>query len=282
LQQWAGYCLTGCIHEHKLVFIHGPGGTGKSTLANILQRIMADYAIASAMETFTDSTFDRHPEEIARLVGRRLVVANETEAGHKWRENRIKTMTGGDLITARYMRENSFSFKPQFKILLVGNHAPTITNLDTAIQRRFLILPFLRKPAEIDLHLEETLEAEMPGILRWAINGAVDWYTHGLVVPKAVTEATTLYFDEQDVLGQFLEECCIVEPDNPNRVERSADLFAAWRTFSAQRLDAPGTQATFNAMLRARHGIAPMQIKALGTKGVRGIQLKLPAEDRYP
>jgi putative DNA primase/helicase len=191
-------------------------------------------------------------------------------------------MTGGDAITARYMRENSFTFTPQFKLLLVGNHAPTITNLDTAIQRRFLILPFHRKPAEIDLRLEEVLAAEMPGILRWAINGAVDWYTHGLIVPKVVSEATTQYFDEQDVLGQFLAERCDFDPQNPHLIEKSADVFSQWSAFAKQQAVEPGTQSTFNASLQTRLGIAaPKQIKALSTKGFRGLRLKLPAEDRY-
>jgi putative DNA primase/helicase len=162
VQQWAGYCLTGHTREHKLVFIHGPGGTSKSTVANTFLRLLADYACVSAMETFTNSLGDRHPEEIARLAGVRLVVANETEAGHHWRENRIKAMTGGDPQTAHFMRENSFTFTPQMKLLFVGNHAPAITNFDTAIARRFILLPFNRKPVEIDLRLEEAIAPRLP------------------------------------------------------------------------------------------------------------------------
>jgi putative DNA primase/helicase len=274
LQQWSGYCLTAETREQKLVFIHGPGGTGKSTFAATLQRIMGDYAISSAMETFADSKFEQHPEQLARLDGVRLVVASETEAGHKWRENRVKLLTGGDLITARYMRENSFDFRPRFKLTFLGNHAPSISNLDTAIQRRFLVLPFAHKPAEPDLHLDETLAQEAPGILRWMLQGAVDWYTHGLIVPKAVSEATTRYFDEQDIFGQWLEESCEVNPKNEYLVEKSADLFASWALFAKSHGEMPGTQATFNENLRFR-GFEPKQIKALGTKGCRGIRLKV-------
>lgn len=280
LQQYAGYALTGSTVEQKLCFIHGPGGTGKSTFANTLLKIMSDYATGAAMETFANSQFDGHPEQLARLDGARLVVANETEAGHRWRENRIKMMTGGDPITARFMRENSFVFTPQFKLLLLGNHAPTITNLDTAIRRRFLIVPFVRKPAEPDFHLEEILAKEWPGILRWMIQGSVDWYSHGLILPKAVTEATTLYFDEQDVFRQWLDECCDADPQNHHLVERSVELFASWSAFAKRHGEEPGHQASFNQNLRAR-GFEVRQLKQLGTRGCRGIRLKLQAEDRY-
>jgi putative DNA primase/helicase len=274
LRAWAGYCLTAETREQKLVFIHGPGGTGKSTFAATLQRIMADYAISSAMETFADAKFEQHPEQLARLDGVRMVVASETEAGHKWRENRVKLLTGGDLITARFMRENSFDFRPRFKLTFLGNHAPAISNLDTAIQRRFLVLPFTHKPAEPDLRLDETLAQEMPGILRWMLQGAVDWYTHGLVVPKAVTEATTRYFDEQNIFGQWLQEWCEVDLKNGDLIERTVDLFASWSLFAKSHGEMPGTQATFNENLRFR-GFEPGQIRSLGTKGCRFIRLKV-------
>jgi putative DNA primase/helicase len=273
LQQWFGYCLTGETREQKLVFLHGPGGTGKSTLANTMLRIMATYSTVAAMETFTDSTFDRHPEELARLDGLRLVVASETEAGHKWRENRVKLLTGGDPITARYMRQDSFTYWPRFKLTFLGNHAPAVTNLDAAIQRRVIVVPFDHKPAAPDLHLENVLAQEWPGILRWMIDGAVDWYGHGLILPKAVSAATTRYFDEQNIFGEWLAECCEVDRTNTYLTERTADLFASWSAFAKSRGETPGTQATFNQTLRSQ-GFDPQQIKALGTKGCRGIRLK--------
>jgi putative DNA primase/helicase len=269
----AGYCLTGETREQKLAFIHGPGGTGKSTFAKTLQKIMAGYAISASMETFADSKFEQHPEQLARLDGMRMVVASETEAGHKWRENRIKLMTGGDLITARYMYQGSFDYQPQFKLMIIGNHAPSIANLDAAIQRRFLIVPFNNKPAEPDLHLDEILAQEWPGILRWMIVGAVDWYNHGLIVPKTVSEATTQYFDEQDLLGRWMAECCDADPMNEHLMEKSRLLFESWSAFATAQGEKIGTQAALNASLRAR-GFETKQIKALGTSGCRGIRLK--------
>lgn len=278
LRGWAGYCLTGETREQKLAFILGPGGTGKSTFTSTLQRVMCDYALSAAMETFSDAKFEQHPEQLARLDGTRMVVASETEAGHKWRANRVKLLTGGDAITARYMRENSFDYRPQFKLTLLGNHAPAISNLDTAIQRRFLVVPFNCKPGEPDLRLEEVLAKEWPGILRWMIKGAVDWYEHGLIVPKAIGEATTRYFDEQDIFKQWMEEACEVDPRNEHLMEKSTDLFASWSLFAKAHGEMPGTQTTFNENLRFR-GFEPKQIKVLGTKGCRGIRLKYQTQN---
>jgi putative DNA primase/helicase len=276
LQQWAGYNLTGATSEQKLVFIHGPGGTGKSTFATTLLKILTEgYATSAAMETFTDSRFDQHPEQVARLAGTRMVVASETEAGHRWRENRIKHMTGGDPIAARFMRENTFTYQPQFKLTFLGNCAPAIFNLDSAIQRRFLMLPFNSKPAEPDLRLDELLAQEWPGILRWMIHGAVDWYANGLVVPKAISEATTEYFDSQDVIGQWLGEACDVDPRNKLLMEKSRLLFESWSTFAKAQGVPPGDQRQFNANLRAR-SIETKQIKALGTKGCMGRPAESP------
>jgi putative DNA primase/helicase len=274
LQMWAGYCLTGETREQKLVFINGPGGTGKGTLANTLLKIMADYATSAAMETFADSKFDQHPEQLARLDGMRMVVASETEAGHKWRENRVKLLTGGDPITARFMRQDSFVYQPQFKLLFLGNHAPAIANLNTAIQRRFLVVPFNHKPEVPDLRLEEILAKEWPGILRWAINGAADWYTSGrLIMPKAVSEATTQYFDEQNIFGQWQAECCDADPENRYLTERSVALFASWSAFAKAHGEEAGTQREFNEKLR-HNGFKWDQIREYNTKGWRGIRLK--------
>jgi putative DNA primase/helicase len=282
LQQFAGYCLTGKTSEQVLVFLYGPGGTGKSVFVNTILRLMGNYACAASMETFTASPFDPHPEELARLHGARMVTACETEAGRRWRENRVKQLTGGDLVTAHYMRQNSFSYRPQFKLLLLGNHAPTITNLDDAIRRRFLVVRYDHKPAKPDPHLEENLIEEWPGILRWAIRGAVDWYQNGLIRPGAVTDATAQYFDDQDLLAEWIEECCDADVSDHFLMERSAALFASWSQFAKARGEMPSTQTSFNNQLGQRGYEGPKQIKALGTKGFRGIRIKVSASFHEP
>lgn len=108
LQLWLGYCLTGVIREHDLVFVYGDGGNGKGVFLNVTTAILNDYATAAAMDTFTASHGDKHPTDLAMLRGARMVTASETEAGRAWAEARIKSLTGGDRISARFMRQDFF------------------------------------------------------------------------------------------------------------------------------------------------------------------------------
>jgi hypothetical protein len=122
LQQYSGYMLTGDIREHALLFIYGPGGNGKSGWLNTVSGILGDYCRTAPMETFTASPTDRHPTEPAMLRGARMVCATETEEGRPWAESKIKQLTGGDRIAARFMRQDFFEFQPQFKLVVIGNH----------------------------------------------------------------------------------------------------------------------------------------------------------------
>jgi putative DNA primase/helicase len=205
LQRFSGYCLTGSVQEHALIFVYGPGKNGKSVFLSTVSSIMGDYATTAAMDTLTVATRERHTTDLAMLHGARLVTASETEEGHAWAEARTKQLTGGDPITARFMRENNFTFKPTFKLMIVGNHKPTLHNVDEAARRGFNIAPFTRMPANPDLKLEAKLRAESAGILRWMIDGCLDWQANGLRRPQSVVEATEEYFSNQDTFGQWLD-----------------------------------------------------------------------------
>lgn len=160
LQQWCGYALTGVTREHALVFVYGPGGNGKSVFLNIVTAILGDYATTAAMDTFTASHGDKHPTDLAMLRGARLVTASETEEGRPWAESRIKQLTGGDKIAARFMRQDFFEFVPQFKLTIVGNHKPVLHNVDEAARRRFNIVPFMLKPNAIKILKEIAVESK--------------------------------------------------------------------------------------------------------------------------
>ena len=167
LRQWFGYTLTGNTSQHALVFVFGSGGNGKSVFLNVMSNILSDYAATATMDAFIASKFDRHPTEIAMLRGARLVTASETEEGRQWAEARIKQLTGGDPITAHFMRKDDFTFKPQFKLIIAGNHKPVLRSVDEAHRRRFNLVPFTHKPASPDRELEQKLKSEWPAILRW-------------------------------------------------------------------------------------------------------------------
>jgi putative DNA primase/helicase len=252
LQQWCGYALTGVTQEHALVFIYGPGGNGKSVFLHVLTAILNAYATTAAMDTFTSSKSDKHPTDLAMLRGARLVTASETEEGRAWAEARIKQMTGGDRITARFMRQDFFTFVPSFKLTIVGNHKPVLHNVDDAARRRFNIVPFTRKPARPDPQLEEKLRAEYPAILRWMIEGCLDWQRNGLVRPASVVEATDEYFSAQDLFGQWLQDECDVEPGNCYKTETNSKLFQSWRTYSERAGESAGSQKAFAENMQRR------------------------------
>lgn len=242
IQQICGYALTGSTKENALFFIYGPGGNGKSVFLNTVAGILGDYARAASMETFTASKQERHPTEIAMLQGRRLVTANETEEGKSWAEARIKQLTGSDPISARYMKQDFFEFVPQFKLIIVGNHAPQLRTVDDAIRRRFNFLPFIHKPTSPDRNLEAKLRHEWPQILNWMIEGCIDWQINGFVRPITVTQATDTYFEEQDLFTQWLEESC--ECRQGCR-EQAATLFQDWTKYAESRGEQAGTMKTF-------------------------------------
>jgi putative DNA primase/helicase len=247
LRQLAGYSLSGSVVEHVMAFVYGPGGNGKSVFINTISGILGEYATAAAMTTFTASRSDAHPTELARLKGARLVTASETEKGHAWAEAKIKALTGGDRIAARFMRQDFFEYSPQFKLIVVGNHKPMLANVDDAIRRRFKIIPFNLKPPTPDANLEQKLRAEWPMILRWMIDGFLDWRaSNGLVTPDSVTNATAAYFADQDLFQQWLDEECDAEHDNPHKWETVADLFDSWSRYANKAGEQPGSKKAFN------------------------------------
>jgi putative DNA primase/helicase len=177
LRRVCGYMLTGSTDEHALFFLHGYGANGKTTFIKTIAGILGDYHIATPIETFTLTHQDRHPTELARLFGARLVTSTETEEGRQWAESRLKMLTGGETVSARFMRQDFFEFAPQFKLMICGNHKPGIRSVDEAIRRRFHLIPFTVTipKAERDPDLVEKLKPEWPGILYWMIGGCVEW-----------------------------------------------------------------------------------------------------------
>ena len=271
LQRACGYCLTGSTKEHAMFFVYGTGANGKSVFINTLTSIMGDYATTASMETFVEARGERHPTELAMLDGPRLVVAVETEEGRRWNESRIKALTGGDTIAARYMRGDFFQYTPKFKLMIAGNHKPHLRNIDEAIRRRLHLIPFsvTIPEAERDKNLQDKLKAEWPGILQWAIDGSLEWRKQGLNPPASVIAATDEYIAAEDTFGCWLEEA--LEPADASAVTPTADLFAAWKIWAERRSEFAGSTKRFAQMLQAR-GYAPK--REARQRGFSGIRLR--------
>ncbi|MBX9428658.1 hypothetical protein KY487_05175 [Ralstonia pseudosolanacearum] len=279
LQRMAGYALTGSTQEHALFFLYGTGANGKSVFVNTLATILGDYAANAAMDTFMETRTDRHPTDMAGLRGARFVAAIETEQGRRWAESKVKNLTGGDKISARFMRQDFFEFFPQFKLFVAGNHKPAIRNIDEAMKRRLHLIPFTVTvpPERRDKHLQQKLLAERDGILAWAVQGCLDWQRLGrLDPPQQVLDATEEYFEAEDALGRWLDERCVREA---NAKSLTAELFNDWKQWAEAAGEFAGSQKRFADLLLTR-GVEKWRNTA-GLRGFRGIGLKHPATPAY-
>ena len=274
LRRVAGYSLTGVTREHAMFFFYGTGANGKTTFINAIAAAAGDYHRAAPIETFTDSRNERHPTDLAGLRGARLVTAVETEEGRRWAENKIKQLTGGDKIAARFMRQDFFEFTPQFKLLIAGNHKPGLRSVDEAIRRRFNLIPFTVTipKKERDDKLSDKLKVELPGILHWMIQGCVEWQEQGLAAPEVVTKATADYLEAEDAVGAWIEECCERDPE---AWEPSAALFESWKDWAEKAGEYVGSQRRLSDRLEAR-GMTPHRMHH--GRGFHGLHL---LRDRY-
>jgi putative DNA primase/helicase len=229
------------------------------------------------METFVVTQGEHHPTDLAGLRGARLVTSQETEKGRRWAEGKIKALTGGDPITARFMRQDFFTYLPDFKLVIAGNHKPSLGSVDEAIRRRFNLVPFTVTIAEPDKDLFDKLRAERPGILAWMIEGCLRWQEKGLNPPEAVKAATTTYLSEEDSLAQWAEECCVAGKEQWGVF---AQLWASWKGWAEANKEAVGSRKAF-AEAMAAHGYS--KSKRQGVRGYSGIDLKHDERSRaYP
>ena len=183
---------------------------------------------------------------------------------------RIKQLTGGDRIAARFMRRDFFEYSPEFKLTVIGNHVPDLHNVDDAARRRFNLAPFTHKPPVVDKKLEEKLRSEWPAILRWMIDGCLDWRINGLIRPNAVTASTADYFSDQDLLAQWIEDCC---DRDDNAVDTIASLLASWRNYTKSRGEEPGSSKGFSMALRSRGFTRIKDGRGIHGRGFQGIKV---------
>jgi P4 family phage/plasmid primase-like protien len=271
LARVAGYALTGVTREHALFFLYGTGANGKSVFLNTLAAILADYATIAPVDTFLETKSDRHPTDLAALRGARLVSSIEIDQGKRWAEAKLKALTGGDVIAARFMRQDFFEYRPQFKLFVAGNHKPAIRGVDEAMRRRLHLIPFTVTiaPEKRDKTLPERLLAERDGIMAWAIQGCLDWHQGGLQPPEAVTGATRDYFTDEDALGRWLGEAC---RQDPNATATTAALFAAWETWAKTAGEWVGSKKDFSIKLKER-GFQKWDEPGTRKRGFRGVAL---------
>lgn len=243
-----GYILTGSCREEAFFFYHGSAASGKSTLTNVLATIMGTYARSCKPSMFEESKHEGHPTELAELAGARLAYASESSEGARFNESRIKWLTGGDTISARFMRADNFTFKPTHKIIIHGNHMPSLKSSDEAMRRRIHLIEFPGSIPESqrDSNLKEKLIAEYPAILHRMIQGCLDWQANGLRKPAHVERATDEYMQAEDTLGAWLDDCC--ELASAGRAN-GADAYRSFKRWSEQAGEYVPSQKRFTQKL---------------------------------
>ncbi|MCT1366605.1 phage/plasmid primase, P4 family [Rothia sp. p3-SID1597] len=234
MQRLIGYATIGEVRENILPFAYGPGGNGKSVFFETIATILGDYATSAPAGFLMEQRFPQHPTELARLVGQRLVISQEFNERDRFDEAKVKALTGGDSITARFTHQDDFTFTPSHTLFIAGNHEPTVESGGDGFWRRLRKIPFLHKVPEHKKvgDLQQILVRDhAPAILAWIVEGAAWYALDGLMEPESVRSATEDYREAQDTVARFLEERCVLYPRNGNyqtTVKRFRSEYEAW------------------------------------------------------
>jgi putative DNA primase/helicase len=238
LRRAIGYSMTGNTCEHVFFMLYGSGTNGKSTFIEAIRSVFGDYSKASAFTTFMQQQSPSAPRnDLAALAGARFVTATESDDGNILAEAFLKQVTGGDKVTARFLRQEHFEFTPSFKLWLSTNHRPNIRGTDNGIWRRIKLIPFTVRIADdkIDRGLPEKLKAEAPGILAWCVVGLRDYLTQGLAEPDCIKNATNDYRGDEDPVGKFLMTQCTMRPLAKMQARVLFTAYTNWATNNNER-----------------------------------------------
>jgi len=253
LQRAFGCCLTGITSDKAMFILYGASGdNGKSTMVDVIQQLLGDYAVRTPTGTFLRKKDGAIPNDVAKLKGARFVWASENERGSRLSESLIKEMTGGDKLSARFMRGEFFEFYPEFKPWLATNHKPQVRG-DRALWNRLKLIPFhVTIPKERQKPRHEVMamfRREFSGILNWALEGCVEWQRNGLGIPEEVVAATREYEAEQDTFAMFLEEKCVRAP---NARVLSLALYREYKSWAEQYGESPVSHKMFASFMSER------------------------------
>jgi putative DNA primase/helicase len=268
VQRLAGYCATGDVGEHVVPILNGTGANGKTTLTRAVSGVLGEHACTAPEGLLVETRHEQHPERLAVLRGRRLVVSSELEARSVLAEGLVKYLSGGDIVTARELYGRRFEFEPTHKFVIVTNHLPRVRGTDEAIWRRLRVVPFavtIAPEDRIEGLADILVKLHGQAILQWLVDGAVAYYQHGLTEGQAMHDATLAYRQREDVFAQFLDECVVEIPGR----SRVGDLLSRWRDWCHANGVSPGRSQDFTRSLEAHD----VEIETGRTSYARGIGL---------
>jgi P4 family phage/plasmid primase-like protien len=280
VQAVIGYGAIGEVLVHILPFFWGAGNNGKSVLLETISGVLGNYA-APAPANFLLSGRDKHETEIAKLCGSRFVVCSEINQGTKFDEAKVKLLTGGDMLTGRFMRGDFFDFNPSHSLILVGNHQPSVAAGGHAFWRRVRLIPFTHQVPEED-RIEGLanllIEEEGPAILSWIVDGARKALASDVVTPELVLAATEEYEESEDRIGRFLEDCTI-QGTKDDRVLTS-DLYQRYVDWcQAHGIKAILADSVFGREITSK---GFQKTKTNDKRYVLGLRLRQPASGSRP
>lgn len=268
VQRLLGMAMTGDTTEHIMPIFHGVGANGKSVLCEAVMHVLGDYAgVAAPGLLVARRGGDAHPTELADLLGKRLVIASETESNQHLRIAFVKSATGDATLKARFMRQDFFEFRRTHKLILVTNNRPIVDESSNAVWRRLRLIPFSNVVPEDrqDKALPRKLQREASGILNTLIRGCLDWQAHGLNPPPSdVLLATTAYREAEDVAGRFVADCITFLPGAWVASSRITAAAEAWAKENGARLDLRDV----HERLRAQGATPDRENKRRGWSGV--------------
>lgn len=255
LRRAGGYMSIGELREHVLIFFYGAGRNGKSVWVDTVAAVLGDYSASLPIASLLHNDRARGSEatpDIARLPWRRMVRTSEPQVGARFDESIIKLWTGGEPVAARHLNKGFFEFAPVFKLVVSGNHRPTVKGQDWGIWSRLKLLgwPVTIPDDEIDPDLPRKLQAEASGVLNWLLDGVSDYLEYGLAVPASVAAATAEYKAEQDPIGRFIEEALVVDP---GRMIAAQTLYRCYETWCKADGREPTTMTMFGRVLGDHH-----------------------------
>lgn len=247
LQRMIGYCMTAYTKEQCMFFLYGNGSNGKSVFVDTIAYMLGEYAASCQPETVMMRDRNNTARgDLARLKGARMVVTSEPNDGCRLDEGIVKQMTGGteNKLTARFLYGREFEFSPEFKIVMSTNYKPVIKGTDNGIWRRVRLIPFTAEftKENRDPQLTEKLRRELPGILNWAIAGAVGWCKEGLPPCAIIDEAGQEYRSEMDRVQQFLDDCTTRSESSSTQASTLYKCYKAWCSEQGDRFPVGSTK----------------------------------------